>query len=580
MTDLDLIKSKIDVVEFVGQYLPLKKAGRNYKGLCPFHSEKTPSFMVSPDRQMYHCFGCSKGGNAFGFLMEYERLEFPEAVQMLARKTGVQLPKDSREDAQVASLSTQLYKINELAAHFYQTALQSPDGAKSTQYLLKRGLKEETVQLFKIGYAADKWDGLLTHLRGEGISISLLEKAGLVIAKDGGGYYDRFRNRIVFPIFDSRARPLGFGARVMDSTLPKYVNSPETPIYTKGKNLYGLHLSKEGIRESDYAVIVEGYLDCIVPYQEGLRNIVASQGTALTPEQARLLKRYTHNVVMVYDGDDAGELAALRSLEIFIEEGMSVKVVSLPQGNDPDSFVRQHGIEAFKEKIESAPSFFEYKLNVLKARYGTKEVEAKARVAQEMLSTINKFKNALVQSEYLKKLSEELRVEEDSLLQELKKIKEPKSFVDAPLSNVSRAAAINPTEKLLVQLMLEESALIEQVRQALEPADFQDARTSRVVSILFDLLAQGKSVEPRKLVNYIGIEESSQLICESALAPDINEEEKEKVLFDCIQRLKSQRVKLKRQHLHEQIKAAQHSGDEETMQRLMQEFHELTRTQK
>ena len=451
---LEDILSRVDIVEVISGFIPLKRAGRNFKAICPFHHEKTASFMVSPDRQIYHCFGCNESGNAFRFLMRYERLEFLEAVQTLAKKAGVVLPEVHRQDSKTAGLITQLYKINELTASFYENSLNSANGQGAKNYLLKRGLTPESIKAFKLWLALDKWDALIGHLRLKSISLPLLEKAGLILAKEGGGYYDRFRNRVIFHIFDIKSKAVGFGARVLDDTLHKYVNSPETIIYTKGKNLYGLNFAKEGIRENDFAVVVEGYLDFIIPYQEGLKNIVASLGTALTLEQVRLLKRYTHNAVMVYDADAAGELATLRSLDIFVEEEMNVKVVSLAKGFDPDLFVRKHGIASFKEKINEACNLFDYKLGVLKSRYNSKEIEGKAKIALLMLETLAKFRNAVLKSEYIKKLAQELDISEDALLQEIKKIKEDKPYVDLREGPHKKALNINPTEKLLIKLML------------------------------------------------------------------------------------------------------------------------------
>ena len=576
---LEDILSRVDIVEVISGYMPLKRAGRNFKALCPFHHEKTPSFMVSPDRQIYHCFGCGESGNAFRFLMRYERLEFPESVEILAKKAGVVLPAVQPQDTKTASLITLLYKINELAASFYQNNLSLPEGLPAKNYLLKRGIKEETIKTFKLGVASERWDALINHLRQKNISLSLLEKAGLILAKDGGGYYDRFRNRIIFPIFDIKSRPIGFGARILlkeNGDLAKYVNSPETPIYTKGKNLYGLNFTKDAIRENDCVVIVEGYLDFIIPYQEGVQNIVASLGTALTVEQVRLLKRYTRNVVMVYDPDDAGQLATLRTLDIFIEEEMEVKIVSLPQGFDPDLFVRRSGAQGFKEKIEQAKGLFDYKLGILKTHYNAEEIEGKAKVSREMLETINKFKNAVLKSEYIKRLAQELDIKEDALLQESRKIKEQRPYVDADMPVNKKALNINPTEKLLIKLMLEETELIHRIKDNLEPADFQDERTSRIVSIMFDLLEQGKNIEPRLLMNHLSEEDMAQVVCESMFLPDgLSSENKEKVIDDCIQRLKNEKLRLKRHNLHNQIKTAQHLGDEGKLERLMQEFHHL-----
>lgn len=572
---LEDVLNRVDIVELISSYIPLKRAGRNFKACCPFHQEKTPSFMVSPDRQIYHCFGCHESGNAFKFLMRYERMEFPEAVETIARRVGVALPETAPHDDKNSSMSLQLYKINELAVSFYEFNLNSLEAEQAKSYLTKRGISQETIKLFRLGFARDMWDTLINCLRDKGFSLSLIEKAGLIIAKDSGGYYDRFRNRIIFPIFDIKARAIGFGARVLGNTLPKYINSPETFVYTKGKNLYGFNLSKDSIRENDSAVIVEGYLDFIVPYQAGLKNIVASLGTALTTEQVRLLKRYTNNIVMVYDGDAAGELATLRSLDIFIEEGMSVRIVTLPKTHDPDLFVKEKGIGAFKEKIDNAQNLFDYKLGVLKTRFNIKDIEGKAKIASSMLETINKFKNAVLKSEYIKKLAQELDVKEEALLQEVKKISPEKQINAGGHLNNEKKVDINPTEKLLIKLMFEEKELINKIRDTLEPADFQDERASRIVSVMFELLEQGKNIEPNLLMNHFVQEDVSEVVCESVFTPDIALEDKEKVIDDCIQRLKGRKIKLKRQCLHDQIKIAQKSGDEEQLKRLVEEFHSL-----
>jgi DNA primase len=575
---LEDVLSRVDIVEIISSYIPLKRAGRNFKAVCPFHHEKTPSFMVSPDRQIYHCFGCGAGGNAFNFIMQYERLEFLETVRMLAKKVGITLPESHKQDYQTSGLITQLHKINELTALFYEQNLSSA----AKDYLLRRGITEPTIKLFKLGYAPDKWDALISHFRAKNISLSLLEKAGLILSKEGGGYHDRFRNRIIFPIFDIKSQPIGFGARILaqkEGSLSKYVNSPETPVYTKGRNLYGLNFTKDAIRQNDLAVVVEGYLDLIIPYQAGLHNIVASLGTALTLEQARLLKRYTHNVVMVYDPDDAGQMATLRTLDIFIEEGMDAKVVLLPQGFDPDLFVRKNGGDAFKEKIKSAQNLFDYQLQVLKSRHNIKEPDGKRKIAAEMLPTIKKIKNSILRSEYIKKLAEELNVAEHHVLDEFNKIKESKAYPDVQAPEFKKTSDMNPTEKLLIKLMLEENQLIERIRQCLTPADFQDERASKIVSVIFDLIEQGKNIETHKLITTLQDDKVLDFICESAFMPELSLEEKDRIIDDCIRRLKTERLKAKRRRLHDQIKTAQHLGDEESVNRLMDEFHQLIKNE-
>ncbi|MFA6216095.1 MAG: DNA primase [Candidatus Omnitrophota bacterium] len=583
---LDSILSRIDIVELIGSSITLKRAGRNFKGICPFHHEKTPSFVVSADKQIYHCFGCGAGGNAFNFLVQYERLEFLEAVEVLAKKAGVVLPEKQKQNPLHASLNAQLYKVNALALAFYEKNLETASGKKAKEYLLKRGITPDALKVCKVGVALDAWDALLTHLRSHDMSLSLMEKAGLILPRQtGSGYYDRFRNRIIVPIFDIKENVIAFGARLLPETesklkeeqSPKYVNSPETPVYVKGRNLYGLHLSREAIRKQDCAVVVEGYLDFMMPYQQGVQNVVASLGTALTDDQIRLIKRYTRNVVMVYDGDLAGQMATLRSLDLLIEEDMQVKVVSLPEGYDPDSFVRKFGALEFQAKITDAENVFDYKMRMLKSRYPRSEVESKVMISAEMLSTIQRCKNEIVRSEYIKKLSQELDVLEESLLLELKKLKEerPASGEQAVITHPKKLQPLPPTERLLIQLLLEETTLIERVRDSLELEDFQNENAAKMMGLLFSLSLDGKVIEPKSLMNRFPDEEISQLVCESSCMPEVFQQDKEKIVNDCIQRLKMKRTSLHRHRLQKEIKTAQTSGNDAQIQKLMREFQHL-----
>ena len=574
---LEDILSRVDIVELISGYIPLKKAGRNFKANCPFHHEKTPSFTVSPDRQIYHCFGCGESGNAFKFLMRHERMEFPEAVEILAKKAGVILPEqDKPEIARAVSLTNQLYKVNEFAVSFYENNLHAASASVCRDYLLNRGINLQTIKEFHLGLAVSSWDSLINYLKSKNVSLSLMEKAGLILPKDAGGYYDRFRNRIIFPIFDIRSRMIGLGARVMDKTLPKYINSPETPVYIKGKNLFGLNLSKDYIRQDDFAIIVEGYLDFMIPYQEGLKNIVASQGTALTLEQIRLLKRYTHNVVMIYDGDSAGEIATLRSLDMLIEEGLNVRVVPLPKGMDPDMLVRREGINSLKHKLADAKSLFDYKLEVLKSHHNINDAHGKSKIVSLMLSTISKFDNAILRGEYTKRLSEEIKLPEHYILEELNKLKSNAVGIpDEDLLVKKSVSGVNPAEKLLIKFMLEEKELIEKIMQELSPADFSDTRTAKVVSLMHDLFTQGKNIEPSILMNYFSEDDASQLVCESMFMPELPGVEREKAVNDCIARIKVQRLKSQRECLHIQIKSAQSLGDEKKLNNLINEFHNL-----
>ena len=573
---LEDILSRVDIVELVASYIPLKRAGRNFKAPCPFHHEKTPSFVVSADRQIYHCFGCGAGGNAFGFLMQYERLEFPEAVEMLAKKAGVILPSARNEDTAATGVITQLHKAQELAAVFYEHALAGGAGSVARAYLEKRGISQETIASFRLGFAGDSRDGLLEHLRAKGLNLSLLETSGLILKRDTGGYCDRFRNRIIFPICDVKTRPIGFGGRIMPEApveLAKYVNSPETPVYSKGKNLYGLAVTRDQIRQQDFAVVVEGYMDLIVPFQYGLKNIVASLGTALTQEQARLLKRYTHNVVMIYDPDAAGQSATLRSLDTFLEEDMNVRVVSLPAGFDPDLYVRKHGIKGLNEKIKAADDLFDFQLGVLKSRHDIRETTGKKKIAAEILPTLRKVTNQIASADYIKKLSAALGIAEHYIIEELQKVKDtPARRFDAAKPAPAKRADVSPVEKLLIKLMLEENEFINRVRQNLDPADFQDERTNRIVTAIFEFISDGKSVEANTLMSRLQGEELLQCVCESAFGAELSPENREAVVDDCIKRLKTTSIKNRRQRLHDQIRQAERSGDESTVDKLKEEF--------
>ncbi|MFA5319764.1 MAG: DNA primase [Candidatus Omnitrophota bacterium] len=579
-TILDDILSKVDIVELISAYIPLKRAGRSFRARCPFHNEKTPSFMVSSEKQIYHCFGCGESGNAFKFLMQHERMEFTEAVEYLAKRSGVVIPQ-LRGDTRVEGLNAQILKVNELAADFFAGQLFSPAGKAACDYLQQRGLRRETLESARLGLAVDSWDSLISFMRKKGVSLSLLDKAGLVSPRQGGGYYDRFRNRIIFPISDARSRVIGFGARVYsgaDKETAKYINSPETAVYTKGRNLYGFHLSKDAVRRCDCAVVVEGYLDFLIPYQEGVENLVASQGTALTEEQIRLLKRYAGNVVIIYDGDQAGESAALRALELLIEEGVNVRVAVLPKGDDPDTFVRREGTGSFRDLINGAKEIFDYKLGILRSRHSVSGTAGKEVVAGEMLSTISKFQSAVVRSEYLRVLAGEIDVAEEALIEELNKIKSGRQERRTVIQVKQEAApeAVSPAEKLLIQLMLQENELISRIRESLDPSDFQSLTAAKIVRTMFELSGKGMDIGAGTLMNHLEESGVSGIVCDPFLSSeDVSEEEKEKMAHDCVRRIKMQHINSRRRHLHQQIKDAQVSGDRTRLDGLLKEFNTL-----
>lgn len=574
---LEEIQNKVSIVDIVSAYVPLKKAGTNYKGLCPFHHEKTPSFMVSPDKQIFHCFGCGAGGNVFGFLMRQERMEFPEAVRFLAEKAEVRLPALGAADRAYTSQANHLYSVNELACTFYQDTLSGSREAQ--EYLRSRGIQGEAVKAFRIGLAPNSWDALLGFLKKKGVAPELIEKAGLVVSNDHGGRYDRFRERLIFPIFDLRNRILGFGGRVLDSSLPKYVNSPETYLYSKGKNLYGLNLSKDQIKQKNYAIVVEGYVDCIIPFQAGVRNIVATLGTALTQDQARLLKRFAKTCIVVYDPDEAGEAASLRSLDIFISEGINVYIATLRKGYDPDGFIRSFGVEEFNNILKAARNLFDYKLDLLSVRFNPATLHGKVEIAAEMLPTIHRIDNAIVQSALIKKLASALSVEEESLRAELKKVK-----VDYSRRPVAKAAepqvkdrALVSAQRMLLAIMLDEWRFVRRLKDVIRPEEFQDHTMRRIVMDLFESAIEERDLTAAKLLNHFKDDEGAVFAISEAAAMTEMLADRDKAFVDCVEMIKRKNVKIELEKLRGEIQSAQIAKDEARLKELLAQYNDLVK---
>ena len=578
---LEEIQGKSDIAEVIGSYIPLKRAGRNFKANCPFHKEKTPSFMVSPSKQIFHCFGCGAGGNVFHFVMKFEGMEFPDAVRTLAERAGVELPRFTRSEFEQSAYAIQIYKVNEFAASYYRgTLLKTEAGKRAAEYLKKRGVNEETIEQAKLGYAADAWDGFVNFAKSKGFESALLERSGLIIPREEGGYYDRFRNKIIFPIFDIKNRVVAFGARVLDDSLPKYINSPETEVYIKSRHLYGLNFSLQSVKERDFCIIVEGYLDFLIPYQNGIKNIAASLGTSLTESQARLIKRYTRNAVILYDGDSAGEAASLRGLDLFIQEGVNVKVAVLPKGYDPDSFVRNEGISEFDSLVSSAADLFEYKLGVLTSRYDARDAEAKSKICSEMLPTISRVTNAVLKFEYIKRLAERLQVREEALLSELKKVK-PDYTYEPSAEAVTSAAMPSATsaEKIIIGLMLDDAEVISEVQKHLKIEDFTDDETRKIVGEIFKACTAGKAFSVTQLINHLEDDNLSRIISEAVSLTEIVTD-KQKNLNDCIKNIKDQNNKNKLVELRNLINVAQMMGDGKKVDQLLVELNNLLRSSK
>ncbi|MBI4715571.1 MAG: DNA primase, partial [Nitrospirae bacterium] len=423
------VRESQDIVEIISGYLSLKKTGQNYTGLCPFHSEKTPSFTVSPVKQLFHCFGCGAGGDVFHFLMRHDHLTFPEAIRFLARRSGIPVAEERERTGDEAEKHAAVFRCNQAAAGFYrQTLLSGKEGGHGREYLQKRGVRPETVESFQVGYAPEGWEGLLRHLLSRGFRAEDLVRAGLVAARERGtGYYDRFRGRILFPILDLQKRIVGFGGRVVDLPHPsgeteggpKYLNSPETPVFQKGHCLFGLEKAREGIREYGWVAVAEGYMDVLTAHQAGLTNVVATLGTALTVDHVALLRRFTREVVLTFDADPAGVKAALRAWETVSGQGFRVRVLLLPTGEDPDSFIRNHGREPFLERVGAAPELIDFLLGEKIGSAPLPSIQRRVEVAEECLAVLRKVSNPIERNLYIKKVSERLEISESLLASQL-----------------------------------------------------------------------------------------------------------------------------------------------------------------
>ncbi len=572
---IEEIQSKLDIAEIVGSYIPLRRAGRNFKGCCPFHHEKTPSFVVSPTKQIYHCFGCGVGGDMISFVMKHENLEFIEALTILADKAGVQVPQfKGTSNNKSRSFASTLHRINEFAANYYNALLiGSAKANEARKYLVKRALNADIVSKFKLGFAAVGWDNFLKFAKTKGISDVTLEKTGLVIPGKEKGFYDRFRNRVIFPIFDVRSKIVAFGARVLDDSLPKYMNSPETDVYVKGRHLYGLNFAIEQIKVKDYVVIVEGYLDLIIPYQSGIQNIVATLGTALTVEQIRLIKRFTNNVVIIYDADEAGESASLRGLDLLVAEGLFVKIARLPQGQDPDDYVCKNGKEKFEEVINTADNLFDYKLKLLLKRFNPALSEDKTKISVEMLPTIKRVENRVLRSDYISRLSKALFITEEALNEELSKIKLDYSYL-GEATKVKENFDIPPAEKILAGLMIEDPEIARKVRDELKHDDFNSHEIRDIIALIYRMLDENKIPNAARIIHNLNDDHLSHIICE-ALSETEYFIDREKSLKDCILRIKKDDMICKRERLTGLIKQAEQQGDDARIMGLIKQLDML-----
>jgi len=511
---LEEIRNRCDIVDIISEYVHLKQAGKSFKGLCPFHGEKTPSFMVSPEKQLFHCFGCGEGGNVFNFLMKYEKISFFEAVKMLAKKSGVSLPVDEEKENLLYMKKERLYKLNNLAVNYYRECLfRTNQGKKIINYLKKRGINDTSVEKYKLGYAPSGWDVLTNFLKKKGYSYEELTKARIINkSKIEGKYIDYFRDRIIFPIFNLSGRVIGFGGRVLDDSLPKYINSPETLVYNKGSNLYNLNFAKEDIRKKNYIIVVEGYTDVLITQQYEFNNVAASLGTALTARQIDLIKRFTDMVLIAYDADSAGNMATLRSLDLLVKAGLEVKVIDLPQGYDPADFLIKKGRTPFQNLIDGSLSLIDYKLKLLYSKNSIKTIEGKVKVIKGIIPTLSIMGDENELRAQIVKISEELKLTEEAIRIDLVKYKKGlKEFIPSFINPDSESGNIK-AEKILIGCMLENEQIAQNILKKLKAKDFTVPLHRQIVEAIEKILKDDKIIDSQKVIDCLNDDKAAKLI--------------------------------------------------------------------
>ncbi len=554
---LEEIKGRIDIVEMISDYVHLKKSGQNWKGLCPFHTEKTPSFMVSPAKQIFHCFGCGSGGDIFTFLTKYESLTFPEALSMLAKRAGVTL-KVSQKSAVQAGEKETLLNMHKDAADFFRQSLTA--NGKAAAYLKDRGIDRKSLDDFGIGYSPKSWNGLLNHLSRKGYKPEMIKKSGLVV-QGNKGQYDTFRDRIMFPIHDLKGDVVAFGGRSMDGSEPKYLNSPETPIFNKGRVLYGLALAKDSIKKNGNALFMEGYLDVIAAHMFGFTHAVAALGTALTPDHGRLIKRFVEDVIIVFDSDQAGIKASKRAAGVLLESGLEVNMLSVPENEDPDSFLRINGKEAFEELLKEPVSVIDFFV-----KHGGK----KHIVADEVFEIVAKIPNEILQEDYITSLSEKIHVDEERVRERFKKkrkLLKSGHKRQQPEIKFRKPRQRPQNEIYFIQLLLQMSGRVDEISGKINLDDFEDP----VLRGIFEKIVNGSHDFSDLLLKCEG--EEKDILISISLRDEL--EEPEKVLSDCISWIKENKRKKLVKELQSKIREAESKNDLALLKKLQTEFQKL-----
>ena len=542
---LDQVRQNNDVAEVIGSYFPLKRAGANFRALCPFHKEKTPSFNVNPAKQIWHCFGCGAGGDVFKFMMMYENLDFVGAVRRLAERSGILIEFAEVEGEPSRGQKELLLKLHEQVAEFFhQTLLKEKSAEPARVYLKQRGIASETARRWRLGYSPDAWDALIRWAAAKKYPADCLETAGLILRRErGDGFYDRFRGRLMFPICDEQGRVVGFSGRILidANDQPKYVNSPETPIFQKGRILFALDRAKRAIIEEKVALLCEGQIDTISCHEAGIANVVAPQGTALTEQHARILKRYAEEVVLIFDADEAGQNAIVRSAEPLWEASLAIRVARLPQGHDPDSFVKTFGVKEFKNLVTKAPSFFVYLLERLSKQHDPLSDRGKVQIARQMAEWLVRIPSPVLAKQYAQEVGKRLLLSGTAIEHEILKLRRKLPHLEVLAHSAEEKSLAVRSEELLLQLIFVNETVLELVTERLEQHWLTDGATGKLIRRVMALQTKGRWRGPTSLLDDTADERETRLVSEVLLRPTTSGSQ-ENVALDCLATLERQWV--------------------------------------
>lgn len=580
--EIQKIRDGNDIVDLISEYVNLKRTGQNYKGLCPFHNEKTPSFVVSPDKQIYHCFGCGAGGDVISFVVNYKNMDFKEALEELASRANIVIDKKSYRPKDIDDKNLILYEINREAAIYFYKKLRNSKNA--IEYIQKRGIDNNIVKRFGIGYASEEWEGLLNYLKSKNFKVEDIDRAGLLsTSRKGNKKFDRFRGRVIFPIWDIKSRVIGFGGRLIvnQENMPKYLNSPETDVFVKGTNLYGLNRARESIREKRQVIIVEGYMDVITLSIFGINNAVATLGTALTPEQAKLLKRYSDNVYIAYDSDSAGQNAAIKASYVLKSEGISPRIVDFGENMDPDDFLNRYGSTRFKEKLEDAVHFIDFIISFNKMKYDMNNMDQKIKFVESISDILNLVDSAVEKEVYVSRISEETGISKSAIINSLKQprgnleIERRVPVTDNDKKEESKYSTKNRVEDELISLIFSNPAYLKKASIDLKSEWFENYMNRKIFDYLVFLNEERSNVVAVDISAWPeDLKSKAEKIDRIEL--NIDEADIEKAYLDFVKKIRQDSLSKERENTVALLSVLS-EGDEETYRKLITRLLEIDR---